>query len=358
MTRLKTFLQISDIHISDASLDGPALALYALLPKMDGFLGHSFESLTMLDLFFADLAHSEKAELPKNEKVELIVTGDLTRVGAASEFDMARAFLENELRYRGKYIGLRHTNFLRRAIPGNHDHYPGIASLVGGPTQALRQMFSTTFAPITVPLGSAGHELTFLRINTDADVSAWGHRRVRAQGSFVSQINWLKKQLPAAPAQKEIRIILLHHSVAHRGVTLQIDNQSREALLDFIVNYGVAVVLSGHIHEPPLVKKSTAVDRTGNSSAEYLESRCGTTTQKNLFHVPYYWRNTLSQLRIKPRGHWSNTLLVHRITEDGGEIFWESELFLEGTNYFDPAQPSHLYCMVDPKVRIWPLPVI
>jgi hypothetical protein len=65
MTSLKTFLHISDIHISDDSLDGPALALYALFPKMDGFLGHSFKSLTMLDLFLLDLIQSEKAVLPR-----------------------------------------------------------------------------------------------------------------------------------------------------------------------------------------------------------------------------------------------------------------------------------------------------
>jgi hypothetical protein len=90
----------------------------------------------------------------------LIVTGDLTRVGAAWEFDMARLFLEKEVPYRGKYIGLRNPYSLQQAIPGNHDHYPGIASLVGGPTRALGRMFSNTFAPVTVQLGS-GHELTF-----------------------------------------------------------------------------------------------------------------------------------------------------------------------------------------------------
>jgi len=326
-----------------------------LFPKMDGFLGHSFKSLTMLDLFFGNLVQSEKAELPKNEKVEVIVTGDLTRVGAAWEFDMARLFLEKEVPYRGKYIGFKNPNSLKQAIPGNHDHYPGVASLVGGPTQALGQMFSNTFAPVTVRLGSS-HELTILRINTDADVSAWGHLRWRAQGSFVSQINWLRSQLSGPPRKNEIRVLPLHHSVAHRGVFLQIDNQSRAELLDFIVNYGVAVLLSGHIHEPPLVKLATAVDKNGNS-ADYLEARCGTTTQKNLFHVPWYWRNTLANLGIQKRSHWSNTLLVHRITEDQGEIFWESKLFLQGRDYFEPAKPSHLYCMVDPKVRISPPPV-
>lgn len=352
MTRLKTFLQISDIHISDKSLDGAALALYALVPKMDGFLGHSYESLTMLESFFADLAQSEKSELIENEKVELIVTGDLTRVGATLEFDMARDFLEKELLYRGKYIGLRDTNALKLAIPGNHDHYPGIASLVGGPTRALGQMFPKNFPPSTSKLGSSGHELTFLRINTDADVTAFSRKRMRAKGSFVSQLNWLKGQL-GPKGKKEIRVLLLHHSVAHRGVFLEIDRRSRKELFDFIVNQGVAVLLSGHIHEPPLVKLATAVDKNGNK-ADYLEARCGTTTQMNLFHVPYYWRGMLAKLGIKKRGHWSNTLLVHRITEAGGQIFWESELFLEGPNDFEPAKASHLYCMVNPKVPIWP----
>ena len=347
--KLKTFLQISDIHISDGRFEDRALMLYASVPKLDGFLGHSYNSLTKLETFFADVF--------QNERAELILTGDLTRMGAAAEFDLARGYLEREIAFGRTLIGLRNPNSLRLAIPGNHDHYPGIPLLVGGPTKALGRMFLKTFRPITVPLGSAGHKLTFLRVNTDADVGAWGPKRLGAIGSFVSQLKWLGSQL-TSPAEKEIRVLILHHSRAHRGTTLEIDGSSRDELANFIVDQDIAVLLSGHIHEPPLVKLATAVHtRTNQKSAQYLEARCGTTSQRNLYHIPYYWRNILSKLHLKKRGHWSNTLLVHRILEEAGEIFWESELFMEELNDFEPAKPNHSYCMVDPKVRIWPAPV-
>jgi hypothetical protein len=348
MMRLKTFIQISDIHISDHNYDAEALALYSILPKMDGFLGHSYKSLTLLAPFFRDLVQQESAEL--------IITGDVTRLGGVREFDTARVYLERELvPPQGYYVGLNNRYSLKLAIPGNHDHYPGVPILVGGPTAGLAKMFPHMATVVNMPLGTAGHELTFLLINTDADVHPWGYKRWLARGSFVSQLKALRTQLtPQGP--KEIRVLCLHHSRAHRGVTLEIDDASRDELANFIVEEGVAVLLSGHIHYPPLVKLATAVDSTGKS-AEYLEARCGTTTQRNLYHVPYYWRNVLAKLRIKKRPHWSNTLLVHRISETAGEVFWESDLFLEDPRDFRPAQPVERFCMVNPRVRIWPQPV-
>lgn len=348
--RLKTFVHISDIHFSDSNSEDEALLLYALFPKMDGFLGHSPKSLTMLDEFFADIVNAESAKL--------ILTGDVTRVGGVLEFDLARSFLKAELLPPvAKYVGLRDVDSLRLAIPGNHDHYAGIPVLVGGPTAGLAAMFPKMPEVVSSPLGSDGHQLTFFLINTDADVPSWHPKRWAAKGSFVSQLETLREQLRHSPRdEKEIRVLCLHHSRAHRGVLLEIDHDSRDALANFIVEHRVAVLLSGHIHEPPLVKIATAVNTDGDS-ADYLEARSGTTTQMNLFHKPYYWRSILQSLHLKKRGHWSNTLLVHRISEEGGEIFWESELFLETPHGFRPATQKHLYCMVDPKVRIWPTPV-
>jgi 3',5'-cyclic AMP phosphodiesterase CpdA len=342
---LKTFVHISDIHFSDSNADTQALSLYAAVPKMDGFLGHSYKSLTVLDAFFSDMVRDEAAEL--------IVTGDITRVGGILEFDLARTYLENELvPPEGNFVGLRNSNSLKLAIPGNHDHYAGMPLLVGGPTAGLAAMFPTMPQVVRSPLGSRGHELTFLLINTDADVWPWGQNRMRACGSFVSQLHALRAQL-SAKKEKEIRVLCLHHSRAHRGATLEMDSTSRDELANFIVEQGVAVLLSGHIHQPPLVAVATAVDSSGNS-ADYLEARCGTTTQRNLFHLPYYWRNVFTRLGLMKRGHWSNTLLVHRISEQGTDIYWESELFLEGPHGFKPATSKHLYCMVNPRVRIWP----
>jgi UDP-2,3-diacylglucosamine pyrophosphatase LpxH len=349
--RLKTLVHISDIHLSDSNNDSKALLLYALIPKLDGFLGHSYQSLTMLDPFFADLVNSEDAEL--------IVTGDVTRVGGVLEFDMARTYLEDEFKPpMGYYVGLRDTHSLTLAIPGNHDHYPGIPMLVGGPTSGLTAMFPNMPKVVTLPLGSRGHQLTFLLINTDADVGSWHPQRWAARGSFVSQLRTLKSQL-GPKGEKEIRLLCLHHSRAHYGVTLEMDEVSRDELSNFIVRQGVAVLLSGHIHEPPLVKLATAVNTADDTDrAHYLEARSGTTTQRNLYHIPFYWRNILQKLHLKKRGHWSNTLLVHRISEIDGEIIWESELFWETPQDFEAVPPPYLYCMVDPKVRIWPSPLV
>jgi UDP-2,3-diacylglucosamine pyrophosphatase LpxH len=350
---LKTFVHISDIHFSDSNHESKALALYAAIPKLDGFLGHDYQSLTMLDDFFANMVATEEAEL--------IVTGDITRVGAVLEFDLARTYLESEfVPPEGYFVGLREPDWVTRGIPGNHDHYPGIPLLIGGPTAGLAATFPNPHLPrvFTSPLGSDGHELTFLLINTDADVPALHLNRLAARGSFVSQIDELEKQL-GKKRDMEIRILCLHHSRAHHGTTLEMDQTSRDRLSNFILEQGVAVLLSGHIHQPPLVRMETAVHTADDTVyADYLEARCGTTTQKNLFHIPYYWRGILHKLHLKKRGHWSNTLLVHRISQEDGAIVWESDLFEETPHGFDPAPPAHLYCMVNPRVRLWPPPVV
>lgn len=340
--RLKTFVHISDIHISDANFDDSASSLYAVVPKLDGFLGHSYKSLTVLEPFFA--------ELHQNEDAELILTGDLTRVGGAWEFDAAIAFLQDELvPPHGVYIGLRNPNWMKLTIPGNHDRYPGFPSLVGGPTATFSALFPGM--PMVVDLllpSSAGHLLRFLLIDTDADVWPWGSQRAKAKGSFVTQLRSLSALL-GKQGDGEIRVLCLHHSRCHRGLTLEMDRPSRNALDDFIVDKGIAVLLSGHIHDPPQVALATAAGARG--TATYLEARCGTTTQQNLFHLPHYWRNLPG---IRRKGHWSNTLLVHRLFEEAGEIIWESELYLEDPYGFQLATPSQSDTMINSRVRVWP----
>jgi hypothetical protein len=35
--------------------------------------------------------------------------------------------------------------------------------------------------------------------------------------------------------------------------------------------------------------------------------------------------------------HWPNSLLVHRLREEGGEVLWETEIYLERTDGFFAA---------------------
>src|ERR1700682_1665246 len=69
--RLATFVHVSDIHIGRVEADGDAefLEAWRLHPQLDGFLGHEYAALALLDRFVA--------ELRRQEDIHLIVTGDL-----------------------------------------------------------------------------------------------------------------------------------------------------------------------------------------------------------------------------------------------------------------------------------------
>jgi 3',5'-cyclic AMP phosphodiesterase CpdA len=341
--RLATFVHISDLHFKNQAQDAAVSRLYALMPGLDGLLGHSYKSLTLLDPFFVDLQTSENAQL--------LITGDLTRVGNALEFQIADQYLGSELTPPlGNLIGLWVSNWLQLSIPGNHDRFPGIPFLWGGPTREYHTTFPSMPRIVDFQLQSSRkHLLRLILIDTDADVSGWSLNRGAARGSFFSQIRALRGLL-SPPREFEIRVLCLHHSRAKGGYFLRIASDSRRALDAFIVDHEISVLLSGHIHDPALVKVSTATSSTG--SRKYLEARCGTTTQTNLYHIPYYWRKLPGFLTGK--GHWSNTIFVHRLSEQDGEIIWETELFLEGPDEFEPPVSVPKRIMVDPSIRVWP----
>jgi hypothetical protein len=63
------------------------------------------------------------------------VTGDLTAIGKEEEFEMANEFLGATYQpARGGEVGLNVRNWQQCAIPDNHDHWPGHATIVGAPT--------------------------------------------------------------------------------------------------------------------------------------------------------------------------------------------------------------------------------
>ncbi|MDQ3917542.1 MAG: metallophosphoesterase, partial [Acidobacteriota bacterium] len=317
--RLATFVHISDLHFSNQAHDAKVSKIYALFPKLDGFLGHSYKSLMHLEPFFDNLKITEQARL--------IVSGDLTRVGDSHEFKAADDYLGDELAPPlGGHIGLEEKDWLELTAPGNHDRYPGIPFLWGGPTTTFSTLFPGMPKVVDIPLASSrGHTLKFIFVDTDADVTGWSRKRGKAEGSFTTQLRALRGMLPGTPGELEIRVMCLHHSRAQRGGFLRMDGASRQELDDLIVSHEVRVLLTGHIHDPPLVELSLATGPSG--VMKYLEARCGTTTQRNLFHLPYYWRHLPGFKTAKPR--WSNSLLVHRLLEENGKIWWEVELALE-----------------------------
>jgi len=338
------FIQISDLHLSQTSEDERRKRkLFWKRWRFDGMLGHSENSLRYLD----DFIYSLRQEEPD---AQLIVTGDLTAIGQEEEFEIANKFIGATYQPpQGGEVGLGVTDWRRRAIPGNHDHWPGRATIVGRPTPGLQKYLSDL--PLVQPviqLGN-GRQLRLLQIDTDSDVGSYSHERIRAIGSFVPEVKKLSAMLAALGTnENEIRVLCLHHSAIYRGWKLEIDAKSRKELYDFLLRNRVAVTLCGHIHRPPWVQTFPVTRPMAPGRTVIVESCCGTTTQ--------FDPTIARQADFEGLLHWQNSLLVHRLSETRGEIHWSSEIYLEGRAGF--VRADRLRSDIDPKVifKVWPWP--
>lgn len=344
---LATFVHVSDLHfghLDPVSLNAKAPGLWAKHSGFDGLLGHSINSLRKLELFFDQLRRTEDARL--------IVTGDLTTVGHPDQFTMASSFLGGILRFsRGRPVGLMAHDWRDRGVPGNHDHWPGHAGIWGSPTSGLTTTFPhlpyVNNPPLSLP---SGHELRFMGIDTDADVNPYRRDRFLARGSFTTQLSSLAAML-SIPTANEIRVLCLHHSQEQRGISLEMNALSRDALNDFIVDQNIAVLLCGHIHTPALIQSFTATHLGLGTSADFLEARCGTTTQTST--LPYTWRNILGR-RPRRVNRRPNSLLVHRLVLEGAEIYWYTEYYEEKARGFAVPTSVPTSILVNDRVRVWP----
>jgi predicted phosphodiesterase len=344
-TLLKTYVQISDLHLGDidpTTFDSVAPVYWSNSKCFDGVLGHHYVALQRLAKLFR--------KLQKQEQAELLVTGDLTSIGIVDQFDTANDFLRARLRPPKGLVGLRVANWQDKAISGNHDYFSGVVNwrggpILGGPTPGLAKYFpALPFVSSRLPLPPTSAFLRFVGIDTDADNRAYGIKRLWARGSFVKQLVRAAAML-GPPSKDEIRVLLLHHSRAHQtGYKLRIARRSRLALDRFLIEMDVPVLLSGHMHEP-VVDLFTLTSASPPRVMDAMEGRCGTTSQRDV--VPLNWFNLLG---IPANRKWpANTLLVHRLFEQRGTIHWDLETYTRTTYKFKRKGPTG-------RLDIWPRP--
>jgi hypothetical protein len=131
------------------------------------------------------------------------------------------------------------------------------------------------------------------------------------------------------PSDDEIRVLLLHHSldpdkpfrmVNHINQVSgahQIDDDSKRALFDFIVDWDVSILLTGHMHTPNVVEHP--ID-SASGKRTVLEARCGTTGV----------RTELSgdgdSSRLVSSGR-QNTFLMHQIVEEDDQLYWKTKTY-------------------------------
>lgn len=334
--RLGTFVHVSDLHFGNIDsknqivYDAKAPWLIRKLKCIDGLWGHSYRALVRLEEFFSRMNQAEQAKL--------IVTGDVTCVGAHAQFALAKDYLGSIKRFpNGVPLGLRAADWEDRMVPGNHDHWPGLALIVGPPIylQKNNPGLPQVSAPVLLPNGVA---LRFFRINTDGDVGSYSLNRVLARGKFHNHL----KAVPTMANAGEIRVLLLHHSVAHRGITLSINSRSRKALEKFLVQQDISIILTGHTHVPLVKPFSASHD---GKTLNVLEASSGTTTQ--LDEVPKPFRSLFASQPNRKIA--TNTLIVHRLMEENNKIFWDAKTYSREPNGFVLKGPSD-------KVEVWPRP--
>jgi hypothetical protein len=360
--RLATFVHISDLHFGvvdsssgDSELEDapPAWDVWRLY---DGFLGHHRRALVEFVDAFDELRFKENARL--------IVTGDLSacaeysRIPCDDQFGTANRYLADQwqagkLLPVGLQLGAKEAVDLR--IPGNHDHWGGKAlsyslpgTIFGGPSVGFFGSFKKTpFVCDPIAVGNLC-SLVFAGIDSDADSSDWN--RLLARGEFRRQLKCLEKRL-RPPSANEIRVLLMHHSPMYRSPDffqpLEITDESRAELCDFINKYDIAVVLTGHTHFPECTVNQASY---AGANWDQLEARCGTTTVRD--KVPPGWKSQWTYNYELP----NNTFLVHRLFENADvqgnpQIEWQTEWYSRGDEGFQNAGP------LDPTpVVVWPRP--
>ena len=344
MAPLATLIHISDLHfgmVDPTTMNAETISLWAKCRHFDGLLGHSYLSLVHLEQVVTRLRREENAFL--------LVTGDLTTIGNTAEFDTAQEYLGNFLQPpRGNFLGLNFKDWQRLTIPGNHDHWPGTPTILGGPNTSFNNYFRAL--PRVERIAIEDFTLTVICVNSDSDVSPYGSERVLARGSFRSQLVKLSGSLAAeTPNEREIRVLLIHHSYSASGLALAMNSASRAALHDFIYEHNIGVLLCGHIHQPPVVN-ILRVSRLQHGM-KCLEARCGTSTQ--ISTLPYNWRNALGVRPSRP-DRLPNSILVHRLLRTEVGIVWTTKLLIERPWGFESAGNAVPRWPPDTEFTVWP----
>ncbi|CAO3428736.1 hypothetical protein [Azospirillum argentinense] len=303
----------------------PSPLFYGVIPPLRGYAGHHDIALEHLEEFLEDLRLSDPTP------VRLIVTGDVTRNGHASQFNMAGEYLGGRLPPARASMGLEVRDWRDLTIPGNHDHWPGKDNSLGVPACNLNSVLNPTPETVMVPGPGGNPDILFIRVNSDADVPARSPSRFFANGEFTSQLWHLDTILPTPPTDNEIRVLLLHHSPGYVSsktpAQLSIEPSCRRDLESFIVRHKIRVVMCGHVHEHTVgILPVTWNDQT----VEVLEARCGSTTQ--LDRHPLLWP-VLWPFGAPPPDH-VNSLLVHRLWKHGTAHEWEVSVHRRTTTGF------------------------
>ncbi|MGB1139266.1 MAG: metallophosphoesterase family protein [Halioglobus sp.] len=225
----QSFAQISDPHLTTLdSVRGSELWNKRALSYLSWRRKRRFEHRReVLDALQRDLAGLELQQL--------LVTGDLTHVGAPDEFRQAAQWL----RQLGEPADIS-------VIPGNHD------SLVNAPWQQTYALWQDYLAGDEPP-ADAQHPYPSLRVR--GDVAFIGLSSGCPKPPLLATGTVSQEELAALPALLQstatrglFRVVCVHHSPIPGFEKWRKRLTNAEALSELLRDYGAELVLHGHGH--------------------------------------------------------------------------------------------------------------
>lgn len=318
---------ITVIHISDLHF-GQILANNQF-PFIGGWAAHDFRVCRDLPLAM-EYIRATLLEIPDEDELRLVASGDLTATGTHQEFVVAHSFLRSRLRLRrtppGRSTGLALTDEQIAAVPGNHDHWDGkrLPRPIAYTKAIFPRYFRQTPWPKVWPSRSGGLELEIYGIDSN---SGFENKRTnfRAKGEFSNGELQILEQLLKDSDQRHtphgvsrVRALVTHHSLTYTGrvpYIMALEDSSRDRLLEIAAQYKIGAILTGHTHGANFHKFTVRLPHPSTATRDVWEMRAATTLQ--------------GPSRPNKQGFW-----CHLIRASTGGPFWTAWRFQWDGNAF------------------------
>lgn len=291
-------------------------------------------------------------KIPREVAIPVAISGDLTRRGFNSDFELAKQYVEaawltpkGQIRGSGLRLGrIESGNYI--AIPGNHDQWDGrpywFAPVAFHPFPFRRWFPQDNARPMVMQ--SPDRTLVVEVYSVDSNSGHIGKVFRPAQGGSISRHEFarLRRSFDRSSTRKEqkrVRVILCHHGFDSLQKTPgPLDASSRETLIELAAEKEVAVILTGHTHYADW-KKYASKDGT-----DVWEIRASTPLQAPKKPPP---KSVPSAPRPQQVGAVtrSHSFWVHEIAKlDHGSAVWRAHMFQWGVTgpAFDNFPPIRI----------------
>ena len=254
-----SFVQLSDLHIGRRLLDNTFHKKWSLFSGYNPHDGNLFESVQNT---LAEIRHKY---VPVENKLRVVMSGDLTAGGTPNDYAMAWGVMRRRWQYvappNQREIGFSFPDDRDSLlmIPGNHDHWGSDHYQTGYRADVARDHFMET--PWRQQWGSPDGKLILDLYGIDSNSGMRPNRNLLAGGCLSSRerhtlLDHLKEGMEEAKGDAGSGVIRVKAFVCHHAFTvgsgkipLPLDLSSQEWLKFHAARYRVSAVLTGHTHE-------------------------------------------------------------------------------------------------------------